>query len=155
MALSQFYTNASWASVCLSFCRWILRPATYWTTCRWSWTTCWMSSAVHLGTGTCTVHTYCIYTVNSVTSHAFALIDHYLSCQFPEPDQRLHATDGVSTVPDQRTAQCQQQKSGGGRLWQYAKATHGFPGWKVSELIKIWDSDCPSFPLRILTAALY
>lgn len=36
---------------CLPFCRWTPRPVTYWTTCRWSWTTYWMNSAAHLGTG--------------------------------------------------------------------------------------------------------
>ncbi len=67
------------------------------------------------------------------------LIAQFLPFQFPEPYQWLHAADGVSSVPDQRAAQCQQQEPGGGRLWQHATATHGFPGWKVSRLTKISD----------------
>ena len=45
------------------------------------------------------------HTVISVTSPAFLLIDQSLSFQFPEPNQRLHATDGILAVPDQRATE--------------------------------------------------
>lgn len=81
-------------------------------------------------------HTH-THTVNLVNLHAFVLGIHFLSFQFPEPYPRLYAADGVSSIPDQRTTQCQQQKPSGSRLWQHVTATHGFPGWKVSAKINI------------------
>lgn len=67
--------------------------------------------------------------------HLYWLFFFVLSVQFPNPHQWVYASDGVSAVPDQRSAQRQQQKPGGRRLWQHATATHGFPGWKVSGFI--------------------
>lgn len=60
-----------------------------------------------------------------------------VSLQLSDSHRRLHASDGGDSVPDQRPPQPQHSR---GRCRHHAEASHGVPGWEVSEGTRYTDT---------------